>query len=120
MCLGLGNGCVPKEELTMITCVKCGKSWQVKESDAEHFNAVTEGVCVACRSHQEEKKTSLLKPYTNFENLKAMNINEMAEFLHQNSGCSTCAFSDVETGRPCGTGECIEGRKQWLMQEAKQ
>ena len=41
MCLGLGNGCVPKEE----------------------------------------KKTSLLKPYTNFENLKAMNINELAEKL---------------------------------------
>lgn len=41
MCLGLGNGCVVKEE----------------------------------------KKTSLLKPYTNFENLKAMNINELAEKL---------------------------------------
>lgn len=30
---------------------------------------------------KEKKRTSLLKPYTNFENLKAMNINELAEKL---------------------------------------
>ncbi len=41
MCLGLGNGCVVKEE----------------------------------------KRTSLLKPYTNFEKIKKMSIDEMSNFL---------------------------------------
>lgn len=30
---------------------------------------------------KEEKRTSLLKPYTNFDNIKDLNIDKMAEML---------------------------------------
>lgn len=76
MCLGLGNGCVPKKE----------------------------------------NRTSLLKPYTQFDKIKAMDIDEMAYSY-------PCPFGnvDVETGEICKNSDydCIKCTKQWLESEAE-
>ena len=61
MCMGLASGYrEPKENLTVIRCEKCGRSWQVTEAAAKHYNEYYKGICADCRSG-EEKKQSLLK-----------------------------------------------------------
>lgn len=56
MCLGLGNGYIePKEKLTVISCKKCGRSWQVTEESAKHFNEDYNGICPNCRSVEKRK-----------------------------------------------------------------
>lgn len=72
MCLGLGNGCVPKEE----------------------------------------KKTSLLKPYTNFENIKDMNIDEMAESLATVELNAVCCYISMNKEEYISTK--AERKQQWL------
>lgn len=68
MCMGLASGYrEPKEKLTVIRCEKCGRSWQVTEAAAKHYNEYYKGICADCRSG-EEKKQSLLNRYTNCEN----------------------------------------------------
>lgn len=72
MCLGLGNGCVLKEE----------------------------------------KRTSLLKPYTNFDNIKDLNIDKMAEMLAIVECNAVCCYI------PMGKKEYLklktERKKQWI------
>lgn len=58
---------------------------------------------------EPEKKMSLLKPYTNFEKIKAMDIDEMADFL-----CGLCA--DVAMLAIYGV-EMRSPNKQWLESE---
>lgn len=61
MCMGLASGYrEPKEKLTVISCEKCSRSWQVTEAAAKHYNEYYKGICADCRSG-EEKKQSLLK-----------------------------------------------------------
>lgn len=50
---------------------------------------------------------------TNFERLKAMTIDEMAEFLSNNECARCCVFSDVVCeGNP--NSDCFVGIKKWL------
>ena len=65
------------------------------------------------------EKTSLLKPYTNNDRINAMSVEDKAKFLCAHSGCGTCAYNFIETGRQCKSGECYEGHKQWLESEAE-
>lgn len=61
MCMGLASEYrEPKEKLTVISCGKCGRSWQVTEAAAKHYNEYYKGICADCRSG-EEKQQSLLK-----------------------------------------------------------
>jgi len=50
---------------------------------------------------------------TNFEKIKGMSVEEMAEFLNENSGrCECCVYRD----RSC-IGECKMHIKEWLELE---
>lgn len=61
----------------------------------------------------EEKKMSLLKPFTNFENIKTFSIDDMADFINE-AGCKTCAdFGESDCG------DCINGIKRWLESEVQ-
>lgn len=116
MCMGMMNYREPKEELTVISCRKCGRAWQVTEIDAEFFSN-HRGICPECRKKSKEK-VSLLKPHTQFEKIKAMNLDEMAEFIDTLTSqcdpvdCRKCPLFDVHCG-----GNNI---KQWLESEAKE
>lgn len=114
MCLGLGNGCVPKEELTVIACEKCGRSWQVTESVAKRFTEQDKGICPNCRLSEEKKAVSLLKRKTNNDKINEMSIEEKAEFIG-NGNCDYCAFKDID----CQKLQCKDGIKQWLESEAE-
>lgn len=55
---------------------------------------------------------------TNYEKIKQMSIDEMAEFLdglfiH----CITCAFKFRDD---CKNADCVLGHKQWLESEAEE
>lgn len=63
--------------------------------------------------NREPKKMSLLKPYTNFEKIKAMSIDELAVFY-------PCPYDfDYETEGLCKKPDCIACTKQWLESEAE-
>lgn len=79
MCLGMMNYREPKEELTVIACKKCGKSWQVTETEAKHFNEIRKGVCAFCRV-KPEKKLSLLKQ-DETEKIKSHICDDICRFV---------------------------------------
>lgn len=61
---------------------------------------------------KEEKKTSLLKPYTNFDNIKDMNLDELAEKLatvELNAVCVHIFMDEAEYIRAKS-----KRKKQWL------
>lgn len=70
MCLGLGNGCVVKEE----------------------------------------KRTSLLKPYTKFDRFKDMTLDELAEELASIEAHTACIYSSEVDYSYLKS----ERKKQWL------
>lgn len=54
MCMGLASGYrASKEKLTVISCEKCGKSWQVTKAAAKHYNEYYKGICADCRYPRE-------------------------------------------------------------------
>lgn len=117
MCMGLASGYrEPKEKLTVISCEKCGRSWQVTEAAAKHYNEYYKGVCADCRSG-EEKKRSLLKRYTNFDKIKDMSVGELANFIDDitrhctNDNCENCP---LEKAQPCD----VFAIREWLEREA--
>lgn len=60
----------------------------------------------------EEKKTSLLKPYTNFENIKDMDIDKMAESLAIVEVNAVCCY--ISMGKEEYNHFKSERKKQWL------
>lgn len=52
---------------------------------------------------------------TNFERIKAMSLDEMAEQIAANS-CHNCVY--VFSEEPC-RGRCTEGTRKWLESEAE-
>lgn len=84
MCLGLGNGCVPKEKLTVIACKKCGRSWQVTESVAKRFTEQDKGICPNCRiavQARKKKAFSLLKQ-DETEDIKSHICDDICRFAN--------------------------------------
>ncbi len=52
----------------------------------------------------------------NFEKIKAMSIDEMAEFIAENINCGSCCLTDTA----CSVDlECDEVVKQWLETESE-
>ena len=51
---------------------------------------------------------------TNFERIKGMNVEEMAEFLRDYDYCDVCIYDRT----PCRGRSCKDGIKQWLESEA--
>jgi len=107
--MGMMNYRKPKEELTVISCKKCGRAWQVTESDAKEFKKHKE-LCPECRSKSEKKKVSLLKRKTNFDRIKAMDIKEMSYML-------MCPYNKCAVD--CKDKNCIECTREWLESEAE-
>ena len=50
---------------------------------------------------------------TNFERIKGMNVEEMAEFLEFNGNCGVCLYTTH-----CEGCSCKDGVKLWLESEA--
>ena len=53
---------------------------------------------------------------TNFERIKAMDIDELAKWTWDKCECVGCAYKPGW----CGGEKCIEGHKEWLEQEAEE
>lgn len=117
MCMGLASGYrEPKENLTVIRCEKCGRSWQVTEAEAKHYNEYYKGICADCRSG-EEKKQSLLKRYTNFDKIKDMSVDELAIFIDAVTAyCwkQDCERCPLEKEQQCNAFAI----REWLEREA--
>lgn len=76
---------------------------------------------------EEKKAVSLIKPYTNFDRIKEMRIDEMAEFLEDvnSSSCtmicsqmsSECDYANLTA--ECRVEYCKKNIIKWLEREAK-
>lgn len=53
----------------------------------------------------------------NYEKIKQMTVEEMAEFLFNNAACGFCIYEFDECNEAIG---CVEGIKQWLLQEVEE
>ena len=56
--------------------------------------------------------------YTNFERIKNMSVEELAEFLYSGNECGFCNQFGIDTGRKCD-GDCVECIIFWLRSEVK-
>lgn len=101
MCLGLGNGCVVKEKLTVIACKKCGRSWQVTESVAKRFTEQDKSTCPNCRSSEKKKAVSLLKQ-DETEDIKSHICDDICRFAND------CSITQEELDEHCAN--CIVDR----------
>lgn len=66
------------------------------------------------------EKVSLLKPYTRFDFIKSMDIDEMAEFLTRTTKCVFCDDEVMQEKTDCvSLKDCTEycKWKQWLEGE---
>lgn len=52
---------------------------------------------------------------TNYEMVKQLSVEEMAEFLEKSAGCGVCIYKNAHG--VCD-GWCQDGIKQWLESEA--
>lgn len=53
---------------------------------------------------------------TNYERIKAMTVEEMANFLENEmiADCSYCSEKNNCTKKSIPEAECLKGRRQWL------
>lgn len=51
---------------------------------------------------------------TNYEMIKQLSVEEMAEFLRDNDYCDVCIYDRT----PCRERSCKDGIKKWLESEA--
>lgn len=65
---------------------------------------------------KKENRTSLLKPFTQFDKIKAMSIDEMARSYPCPYG-----YVDIETEEICKSSgyDCIKCTKHWLESEVE-
>ena len=62
----------------------------------------------------------------NFEKIKQMTVDEMAElildFTNDEYTCGYCKFYNdyLTTGVECNTDKCLQGVKQYLLQEVEE
>ncbi len=115
MCMGMMNYRESEDNLTLITCKGCNRTWQVTESAAEQFKEQYDSLCNACRNKSKET-VSLLKPYTNFEKIKAMSLDEMVIAIINKCG-KCCPLSD--DCQVTHYDECDLKLRQWLESEAE-
>lgn len=54
---------------------------------------------------------------TNFERIKAMDIDELAEWLRAHVSCLAHIYNELERFSAL---DCVEGYKTWLKQEVKE
>lgn len=120
MCMGMMNYRESEDNLTLITCKGCNRTWQTTESAAEQFEEQYNSLCNACRNKSKET-VSLLKRKTNFDNIGNMNINELAEKLAIIEAHAVCVYVSMDGAEY--TRLKSERKKQWLewlVREAKE
>jgi hypothetical protein len=52
----------------------------------------------------------------NYDKIKNMTVDEMAEYISKSSNCGKCAFLELNFACHC---ECSKGIKQWLEEECE-
>lgn len=53
---------------------------------------------------------------TNFERIKLMNIDEMAELISTGNVCCQCVYENEN----CTNKSCREGHKKWLLSDVEE
>lgn len=53
----------------------------------------------------------------NYEKIKQMKVDEMANFLSNRAACGFCIYEFDECNEAI---RCVEGIKQWLLQEVEE
>jgi hypothetical protein len=53
---------------------------------------------------------------TNYEKIKNMTVDEMAEYISKTPNCGKCTLAELDLACHC---ECSKGIKQWLLEEYK-
>ena len=53
----------------------------------------------------------------NFEKIKQMTVDEMAECISETPNCGKCTLADLDLACHC---KCVDGIKQWLLQEVEE
>ena len=58
---------------------------------------------------------------TNYERIRQMSVDEMAEWSARCTTCDVCAFEFDDEECTCYSrmGRCISGHKKWLEQEVE-
>jgi hypothetical protein len=72
-----------------------------------------------------ESPCKYFKPYTNYDRIKSMNVDEMADFFEGHFDCNFCPESERLEDSPLLKGEksdekCTYHIKQWLLQEVSE
>lgn len=127
MCMGMMNYRESEDNLTLITCKGCNRTWQVTESAADQFEEQYGSLCNACRNKSKET-VSLLKRKTNFDNFKDLSAWDFAGKIDEliQGDCDICPFStmigDVQECRLFDDrpSTCRMKYKQWLESEAEE
>lgn len=57
---------------------------------------------------------------TNFDIIKSMTVDEMAEFIDSKYSCNKCIYLNDITKKNCYEDGCKEGIKQWLLKECEE
>ena len=52
----------------------------------------------------------------NYEKIKNMTVDEIAEWLSNRAGCCFCIYEFTECNEAIG---CVDGIKQWLLSEVE-
>lgn len=52
----------------------------------------------------------------NFNHLKQMTVEQLSEYLSNRAGCCFCVYGFTECNEAIG---CVEGIKQWLLEECE-
>ena len=89
---------------------ECGKTTVARSSDLRSGRKTHCGC---------ENKTTI--PINNYQRIKRMDIDEMAEFSAVFQRCEFCVNQEkgIVSYHKCRETTCKEAIKQWLMQEAK-
>ena len=85
-----------------------------------------ENKCLNCKNNYKPKDCeprcncmcenyNMFEPITNYDRIKSMSVEEMAELIDKNYKCRKCAYY-----HKCCNGDCTNGIIQWLLQEVSE
>ena len=100
---------------------------ELTQEKIDNTNLIGELATVAAERDRYKAKHENPQPSTNADRIRAMDDNELAEFLMEcnPANCQQCAFSsgwrcDPDREDYSDAEKCTEGRKRWLQQPAEE